>query len=312
MFSVIKKPTLIIITAFMLASLMAGCGQTTAPTASPKEIKTDLKGYTVKLPFSMEPDKNRLTYKDELKQVGALEKEYNCKIKFIKDKDDPDRMAHYISSVLAADPIADLYFENSVWSVPTLFVKNIDMPIDDIIDLKSDQWDSKITDIGYYKGKHYVFCDARSFGPCCGVFFNQRIFQKDSLPDLYELQKNKQWTWDKMLEIAIKATRDTNGDGKIDQWGFGNGLWFVSAELDILLYSNGARFTKMENGKEIFAMDDPASIEALQFAYDLYNKYKVIDPATATASDWTYGAKQFAAGNHHRSAESTSQPGEPD
>ena len=36
----------------------------------------------------------------------------------------------------------------------------------------------------------------------------------------HELYQNGQWTWETLERIAQRATRDTDGDGVIDQWGF--------------------------------------------------------------------------------------------
>ena len=38
---------------------------------------------------------------------------------------------------------------------------------------------------------------------------------------MYDVFFNYEWTWDKMLEYAKNLTRDTDGDGIIDQWGLG-------------------------------------------------------------------------------------------
>ncbi|MCI0513831.1 sugar ABC transporter substrate-binding protein [candidate division KSB1 bacterium] len=53
------------------------------------------------------------------------------------------------------------------------------------------------------------------------VLYNQDIFQKNgiSVPTF-----DQPWSWDDLRHNARKLTRDTNGDGKIDQWGVAMGL----------------------------------------------------------------------------------------
>jgi len=48
------------------------------------------------------------------------------------------------------------------------------------------------------------------------LFYNTEMFKAAGL-DPGKPPK----TWDEFLEYAKKLTRDTNGDGKVDQWGFG-------------------------------------------------------------------------------------------
>jgi len=76
------------------------------------------------------------------------------------------------------------------------------------------------------------------------------------------------WTWEAFREIARKTQRDTDGDGKVDQWGWFRGITF----LYCLIYSNGGSYTRTVGGREVFALDQPASLEACNFYYDLTMK----------------------------------------
>jgi len=77
------------------------------------------------------------------------------------------------------------------------------------------------------------------------------------------LQENGDWTWEKFAEIAQMATRDEDGDGENDLWGLaiqGHNLYSP------LILSNNANIINFdENGRAIYALDDPNAIEALQF-----------------------------------------------
>lgn len=105
------------------------------------------------------------------------------------------------------------------------------------------------------------------------VVYNKTLFEREGLPDLYELYLNNEWTWDKATEIAIKATQDIDGDGEIDQWGI------VDARSTVLAVSNGASMTSVdENGRVIFTGDDPAYIEALELQHHWWTELKVQMP----------------------------------
>ena len=49
------------------------------------------------------------------------------------------------------------------------------------------------------------------YGLAYGLFYNKKLFEKAGL------QPPK--TWSEFVDTAKKLTKDTNGDGKIDQWG---------------------------------------------------------------------------------------------
>ena len=51
------------------------------------------------------------------------------------------------------------------------------------------------------------------------TFYNKTLIDREGLPDPYALYKENKWTWERCDEIVRKATKDTNGDGEIDQFG---------------------------------------------------------------------------------------------
>ena len=48
-------------------------------------------------------------------------------------------------------------------------------------------------------------------------YFNKQMAQNNSLPDLYNLVKNHEWTYDKFTELSKTVSKDLNGDGKYDE-----------------------------------------------------------------------------------------------
>lgn len=77
--------------------------------------------------------------------------------------------------------------------------------------------------------------------------------------------------WDAFLDAARRLTRDTDGDGRTDQWGFvftwqrTNFLTFAAQEGGGILTPGGARS----------AMDSPATLRAAHRMHDLIYKHKV-------------------------------------
>ena len=95
-------------------------------------------------------------------------------------------------------------------------------------------------------------------------------------------------TWDELVTAAKALTKDTNGDGKPDQWGFNTHTdthWYFSA----MLMQNGGKVLSDDGKKVVY--NGPEALEALQFWGDLVNKHKVM-PANQHAQ----AAPDFLAG----------------
>lgn len=77
------------------------------------------------------------------------------------------------------------------------------------------------------------------------MFVNQTLLKKEEIPF-----PDEHWTWDDFYEICTKLTKDTDGDGRIDQFGVYNYSWQHS------VYSNGADLFS-DDGKECKLMSNP-------------------------------------------------------
>jgi multiple sugar transport system substrate-binding protein len=90
-------------------------------------------------------------------------------------------------------------------------------------------------------------------------------------------------TWSELVKVAQALTKDTNGDGVIDQWGFAtlgmpSYVFNTFSFFDFLFQAGGKIFD--ENGQPAF--NSEAGVKALQFFVDLRNKYKVMPPDVTT------------------------------
>ncbi|HHT35981.1 MAG: extracellular solute-binding protein [Candidatus Wallacebacter cryptica] len=105
-----------------------------------------------------------------------------------------------------------------------------------------------------------------------GLVWNKTKFEQWGLPNLYELVEAGEWTWDKFREIAIECTRDLDGDGAIDVWGYSPyATPWGFPEVHNWLITNGADVTTVdETGRTVFALDSPAALEALNFYQELH------------------------------------------
>jgi multiple sugar transport system substrate-binding protein len=94
-------------------------------------------------------------------------------------------------------------------------------------------------------------------------------------------------TWAQLREYALKLTKDTNGDGVTDQWGFGYPaarFTTVAPEyLRAVMRSYGADI--LNEDMTACTIDTPEAIEAIRFYTDLVTKDKVVTPDIITYSD---------------------------
>jgi multiple sugar transport system substrate-binding protein len=115
-------------------------------------------------------------------------------------------------------------------------------------------------------GQGDVWALPKDLGPFA-FGYNADLFKKAGIP----LPDNdKPYTFAEFLDVCRKLTKDTDGDGKADQWG---------TSLDVnwsfiqFVWGNGADF--LDDSKKKVTITNPKFIEALQFFADLTVKYKV-------------------------------------
>lgn len=95
-------------------------------------------------------------------------------------------------------------------------------------------------------------------------------------------------TWDEFLKDAQALTKDTNGDGKINQWGFamiGSKNGSGESRFVQILRSFGAyELKKNDQGQWITQLDSPQAVQAFTFFGDLATKYHVVPPGPTQIS----------------------------
>lgn len=100
------------------------------------------------------------------------------------------------------------------------------------------------------------------------LYYNKDAFDREGLsyPD-------NSWDWYDFLRAAIKLTKDFDGDGEIDQWGY----WFYGryAHIEPWIYQNNGRLLTPDRKR--FAPNEEA-LNALKFLTDLVLWYEVAPP----------------------------------
>ncbi|HET7560162.1 MAG TPA: extracellular solute-binding protein [Limnochordia bacterium] len=101
------------------------------------------------------------------------------------------------------------------------------------------------------------------------MVYNRDAFSAAAVPFPTE------WSWDQLRSNAKKLTQDKNGDGKIDQYGYGTYAWYFDGYIGPI-WQNGGKLYQREGGKVKSHWSDPNVEEAVQFLYDLMYKDNVM------------------------------------
>jgi multiple sugar transport system substrate-binding protein len=108
------------------------------------------------------------------------------------------------------------------------------------------------------------------------IFYNKNHFKEGGLAE--PPRDPARWTNEAFLAAAQKLTKDKNGDGRIDQWGFTySGATTGYYQAQHYLWREGGSLYDREKTR-VTLHTDPASVRALQNYVDIRNKWKVAPP----------------------------------
>jgi len=104
------------------------------------------------------------------------------------------------------------------------------------------------------------------------LYYNKDLF--DAAGVAYP---NDNWTWDDLRDAAKKLTRDKNGSGTVNQWGFGVGnyTWAWTG----FIWGNGGDVLSADRKQCL--IDQPKSAEAMKYYFGLLTDDKVSPPPGA-------------------------------
>ena len=103
-----------------------------------------------------------------------------------------------------------------------------------------------------------------------GLYYNTKLFKEAGVVDA-EGNAKPPTTLTEFLDDASKLTKDTDGDGRPDQWGF----VFTNFRANWMTFANqyGGDFISPDGKRCV--IDSPQSIQASQLMHDLIYKYKI-------------------------------------
>lgn len=198
------------------------------------------------------------------------------------------------TSVLAGSPDCDVYLVNLSFGIPAA-INGLATDLRDVLpadsDLFNDQKVATFLDLG--DGKAHLLKPVRAEFVLEATYplgFNVQMLKNHNLEDPRELYKRGEWTWDKFIEYGKALTKDTNGDGMIDQYGYAG---YVYDTFEQLLLSNGATIA---TGKTE-TLTSAATGEVIQMFHDIYNVYNIAFPHDPESATTDVSRFQYREGN---------------
>ncbi|MCM1182889.1 MAG: extracellular solute-binding protein [Roseburia sp.] len=209
----------------------------------------------------------------QLDNMRAIEEKYNVELRFVNLTWD-GTIESINTSIMAGQPDCDIYETDVQFGVPAAF-NGYAAALEDFLpadaDVLTDKQILKPLDIG--TDKTYLF-KVVSLGDQLGGYplgFNMDMINEAGLENPQDLWDRGEWTWDKFEEYCIALTKDTDGDGVTDVYGYGG--WWTNM-LANLLMSNGA--TIAAGATE--TLSSPETGEVLNYINTLYNVDKCARP----------------------------------
>ncbi len=251
---------------------------------APKEEApaVDLAGRTIRIAawWDDTPVGDTAGGMERLDKIAELEEKYNMKVEFINIPFE-EYMDKFTTTVLAGDPFADvaiMEYKRAIVPVKDGLV----LPISEFAlgnsDINNEQrLTVKLPPLG---GGEYSFNKAGGVS-VVGLHYNRELFTQLGLPDLQEIYAKGEWTWEKFMEIAKKATRDTDNDGKIDSFGFSG--WPADTARHFGA-TNDATFVDDATFTE--GISDPKMIETLEFVNRISNVENIVKVKGGNKMDW--------------------------
>ena len=239
---------------------------------------TDLKGKTI-LIQGWGSGSTKLTGTGIIPQrandlISSIEKTLNCVIEIVSSNGGYN--SESFSGLAAGKPTADIIFLSKKDLLSNYaYNRLVELDTLNVFDFSDRSSYSSATELARLNG-HYYGVAPRTYGTisfytASCIFANIDVLSKSgiTIDDLTGWVENKEWTWDKMREVAEMVKNagytfmydgTTSADNEREHSLYGS-----------LLASVGADWVDMEDGTLSFSGDSEIAVEALDFYKSLYD-----------------------------------------
>lgn len=141
--------------------------------------------------------------------------------------------------------------------------QNLCMPLNEYIDFEDEYWDKDILDAYTIDGNCYAVNTGEI--DTFFVYYNRTLFDELNLEDPYTLYENGEWTYEKMRELAKKATLYEDDNTTVSCYGIG------THAREVFILGNGGNYIKYDEaqGTYVSNLKDPATVAGLNYLRDI-------------------------------------------
>lgn len=147
----------------------------------------------------------------------AIEEKFNCSIASLQVLDTISELTKYISSGDSGVDFGTVPLNKySTLAVTGGLVEYSNIPY---INLDAPWWDSASVESLSIANKLFAACSDITImdkDATTGMVFNKKLAEDYSVPNLYEIVMENDWTIDKLIELSTLVSSDINGDGNFD------------------------------------------------------------------------------------------------
>ena len=227
--------------------------------------------------------------------VKEIEETYNVTFEFVNATYAGVQDSLNIS-ILAGEPDFDVYMVELGWGVPAV-MNGLATDFRDVLDPSDPLLSHEVIVMDYVNLTNgavsllSVKGAEDQVGATYPLAFNLQMIQEANLEDPRDLVERGEWTWDKFREYCQILTRDIDGDGVTDVYGYGG---WMGDFFPYFFMSNGTYVcaTETEN------LSSPEMGEVLSFLQDLFVTDKSAYPIPAEngwdVCRWLYRDKKVA------------------
>lgn len=259
-----RKCSIFICSVLASVMVLTGCGQQAADSAQPN---TETKEAQVSGDVQKEEGKTKLTYctwnENQRDSIQATIDGFESEHPDITVELQITPWGEYWTKLEAAATSANMP------DIVTMHTNQVERYVNggilaELEDLTAydeafsyDHYEQGITELYQYDGKHYGVPKDKD---CVVLVYNKKIFDNAGVA-----YPTNEWTWKDLEEAAAKLTDKENGIYGFNAYNNEQESW------GNYLYQNGGSIIDEE--QNISGLDDPKSIEAMEFFMNLNDKY---------------------------------------
>lgn len=254
--------------AVVLTIGLIACGAPPQTAVGTTNVPTTIRLAVNEVPEELETFQNIL---NAFEQANP-----NLKVKLENIPDD-DEFTKKLAADIAAQTPPDVFLMN-YRRIGPFVLKGALQPVDQYLNTSQiiHPADFFPTALNAYKHKGEQLCVPLNLSQL-GVYYNAKLFQDAGVP----LPKND-WTWDDFLTAARALTKDTNGDGKPDQYGAG--ISTATIRLMPFIWARGGDIVDNPERPTTLTLDKGAAFEAFQWFVNLQTQEHVVPDKQAEAT----------------------------